>query len=467
MQGTSSQGIVPSQSGDVEACLRVLRAFAADPVLLSNEAEIGRLISRIYKRARKERRRLSQHSRVQSDAKTVQNTGRFRMESNGTPLERNEISLNSDAAESVEVFTRLRAKSRKCYICKQSYRQVHHFYHLLCPECASLNFSKRNETSDLTGRQSLVSGGRIKIGFQTALKLLRCSASVTVTTRFPKDAAFRFSQEDDFDSWQHRLRIQQADFRNVPGLLTLIERLDGELPALDILVNNAAQSVRDSPESIARLQQIESNSHLSANQSSLLAVKLSQAEGSSTESLIPALVTIPHSTSLDRNGELVDLRENHSWTDHLADVESVDLLEVLLINANAPCLLASKLKPLFLRSSYPDRYIINVTGLDGQFGRAKSARHPHVNMSKAALNMLTRTSAQDYAYSGIYMNSVDTGWITHLASHSWRIKMHERGFVPPLDEVDGGARILEPILQGIKGERVFGKLFRHFRQSNW
>ncbi len=175
---------------------------------------------------------------------------------------------------------------------------------------------------------------------------------------------------------------------------------------------------------------------------------------------IPALI--------DRHEEPLDHREDNSWTARLADVGPVELLEVLLINATAPFLLIGRLKPLFLRSTSPDRYIVNVAGLDGQFGRSfKTDRHPHVNMSKAALNMITRTSAADYARDGIFLNSVDAGWVTHEGGYSTRVRMRAQGFVPPLDEVDGAARIYDPIVRGLTGERDFGRFFKDYRPTDW
>ena len=171
---------------------------------------------------------------------------------------------------------------------------------------------------------------------------------------------------------------------------------------------------------------------------------------------------------LDRPEEPPDWRESNSWTARLADVGPVELLEVLLVNAAAPFLLIGRLKPLLLRSRFPDRYVVNVAGLDGQFGRAfKTDRHPHVNMSKAALNMITRTSAADYARDGIYVNSVDVGWVTHEGAYSARVRMRDRGFVPPLDEVDGAARIYDPIVRGLGGERECGRFFKDYRPADW
>lgn len=460
---TRNPAPVPTTAEDMQVSLRVLREMAFSPDAVPHHEELERLIARIYKRVRKERRRESEQQRRQSDAQTLSRTGRVR-------VERSALGPHDETSADDAEFSALQARSRRCYVCKQPYRDVHHFYHLLCPDCARLNFAKRNQSVDMTGRIALVTGGRIKIGFQTALKLLRCGARVSVTTRFPKDAAARYAQEADFSTWQDRLTIFPADFRDVPGFLRLIEMLRVRLPALDILINNAAQSVRNSADYLHRLQRIESAAALPANLSHLIGVMKEAVSGGAVSAAGGAssdVSLLTNTGQLDRHGELIDQRESHSWTNRLAEVEPVDLLESLLINVNAPCLLASRLKPLFLRSPFRDRFVINVTGLDGQFGRSKSDRHPHVNMTKAALNMLTRTSAADYAQSGIFMNSVDTGWITHLASNSRRMQMQLRGFVPPLDEVDGAARILDPVLRGIHGELLFGQLWRHFRPSTW
>ena len=76
-------------------------------------------------------------------------------------------------------------------------------------------------------------------------------------------------------------------------------------------------------------------------------------------------------------------------------------------------MLNARLKPLMLRTPERDKHIVNVSAVEGQFYRKfKTTRHPHTNMAKAALNMMTRTSATDYAADGIHMNSVDTGWVT-------------------------------------------------------
>jgi NAD(P)-dependent dehydrogenase (short-subunit alcohol dehydrogenase family) len=336
---------------------------------------------------------------------------------------------------------------------------------------------KRLQRVDLTGRRAVITGGRIKIGYQAALKLLRDGAEVVVTTRFPREAALRYAGEPDFDAWQGRLRIEYLDLRSLPDVMTFADGLLSEHAALDILINNAAQTVRRTPDYHAGAEPLERQpiESLPANVLAVLGdnslrrlTSGSSDPGSSRGDEADASSTGLIPTRLHRLDEPPDLRESNSWTARLADVGPVELLEVLVVNATAPYLLIGRLKPLFLRARFADRYVVNVAGLDGQFGRAfKTDRHPHVNMSKAALNMITRTSAADYARDGIFMNSVDVGWVTHEGAYSARVRMRDSGFVPPLDEVDGAARIYDPIVRGFGGEREFGRFFKDYRPTDW
>jgi NAD(P)-dependent dehydrogenase (short-subunit alcohol dehydrogenase family) len=396
------------------------------------------------------------------------------------------------AAESLTNSHRPIADSRNCYICKQDYTAVHHFYDKLCPACGELNYAKRTELADLSGRTALLTGGRVKIGYQAGLKLLRAGARLIVTTRFPRDSAARYAAESDFEAWSDRLLIFGLDLRHTPSVEGFCRELLATEDRLDFIINNACQTVRRPPAFYQHMLAAETAAQGSLPEPARrllgagrgIAATVARPRHDSMGLLYAAqlsqvaLLPEDHDVGaelfpegrLDQDLQQVDLRGRNSWRLLLDEVSSVELMEVQLVNAIAPFVLNARLKPLMLRTTNRDKHIVNVSAVEGQFYRRfKTTRHPHTNMAKAALNMMTRTSATDYHHAGIHMNSVDTGWVTdedpvELA----RKKTAEHRFHPPLDIVDGAARITDPIISGINsGEHVWGQFLKDYRPTDW
>ncbi|MCX4658542.1 SDR family NAD(P)-dependent oxidoreductase [Streptomyces uncialis] len=479
---TYGPGIDPER---LAVCLGVLEELDKLEVDHPDAIAVRRATAGIYrtvKQRRRQERRASKtaHDKAVTEATATGSAERIDDETQGL------LPSGTAAGELAGILQR----PRSCYTCKARYVEVDAFYHQLCRDCAATNRTRRDAGADLTGKRALLTGGRAKIGMYIALRLLRDGAHTTITTRFPNDAVRRFKAMPDSADWMHRLKVVGIDLRDPAQVVALADSVSAAGP-LDILINNAAQTVRRSPQAYSEL--------LAAESAPVPAGELPAAEvigtfGSGAVAALPAARTgglsaqditelalvsgsaslerIAAGTAIDAGGLVPDLHASNSWVQTVDEVDPVELLEVQLCNSTAPFILISRLRPAMtaaVAAGARRAYIVNVSAMEGVFNRGyKGAGHPHTNMAKAALNMLTRTSAQEmYDQDRILMTAVDTGWITDERPHPDKMRLADAGFHAPLDLIDGAARVYDPIVRGEAGEDLYGVFMKDYAPGKW
>lgn len=443
-----------------ETCLAVLDELKNDPLNNPDNDRFKALINKIKKNSRKQIRKESFNNKRETDLELEKNTTIVKNAISGKSV----YSTDSESIQKI-TYTKLQ-RPKNCYCCNKSYLMAHSFYNRICPECAEFNYEKRFQKSDLTEQHAVITGCRIKVGYATTLKLLRAGATVIGTTRFPALALECFGQESDFEKWEDQLTIYGLDLRNLKEIDHFIEYVNHRFERLEILVNNAAQTIRYPDDYYLPIINREKELLLSAPENTVVpnATPVLNNQSLIASNAVPDLADL----KLTRFGQPVDNRSKTSWNSTLAEVDLMELLEVNLINQIAPYHLVKGFKTLIKKSDKDAKHIINVTSSEGIFShKNKSHFHPHTNMTKASLNMMTRTAAQDYAKDNIYMNSVDVGWISTGATEALRKRQFEKGYVPPLDSVDGASRILDPIYNGTHGSPIFGKLLKNYVEHDW
>ena len=502
MSSTASAPGPGLDPADLEATLRVLATVHHLPDDHPDHVTVKRAAAHMYKAIKKERKLSKRaeelaHDRAVTEATATGSALRIDDETAGLPL----VSTAPGA------FAGELLNPRGCYICKADYTLVDAFYHWLCPSCAAMSHAKRDQRTDLSGRRALLTGGRAKIGMHIALRLLRDGAHTTITTRFPHDAMRRFAGLPDAADWIDRLKVVGIDLRDPTQVISLADEVAADGP-LDILINNACQTVRRTPGAYSRLVDAESaplpegvrlpemitfdrisEAHPAAIAGALGTEAVAHHDGESSEAALAhhnaatitalalkagsaSLAAHLDGTAVDAGGLLPDLQTTNSWTQVVDQVDPLELLEVQLCNQTAPFLLVSRLRPAMraaVQAGARRAYVVNVSAMEGQFSRRyKGPGHPHTNMSKAALNMLTRTSAGEMFESDrILMTAVDTGWITDERPHQDKLRHAGDGWHAPLDLVDGAARVYDPIVRGEAGEDLLGCFLKDYAVSPW
>lgn len=514
-KGTTPEALSAEQ---IQQCIEILNTLNSDTnqifdipketrlALIKAAGKLSRPSREEFSKRKKDAKKAIKRKQAARDKSARNSTGIRSARDASIFIAPSMIELTGNEAEEAPTL----ASPRNCYVCKTVFDKLHHFYDTMCTECGDFNYAKRFQTADLTGQVALVTGSRLKIGYHITLMMLRAGATVIATTRFPVDSALRFAKEHDFQDWGDRLKIHGLDLRHIPSVEIFCNFIEQQYDRLDVLINNAAQTVRRPagfykhlmPNEDKPIEQLPpfAQELLADHDACLRELRsLSNGVGKGQNKNLPVtwhgkqlgiglsasaqLSQIPYSIDnsltaeevfpdgkLDADLQQVDLRKTNSWRLKLGEIPTTEMLEVQLVNSVAPFVLCNRLVNLMKKENTGMKHVINVSAMEGKFHQFhKEDRHPHTNMAKAALNMMTLTSASDFAKHGIYTNAVDTGWVTdedpvELAKR--KEELHD--FQPPLDIVDGAARVMDPLFDGINtGKHWNGKFLKDYRPISW
>jgi NAD(P)-dependent dehydrogenase (short-subunit alcohol dehydrogenase family) len=358
-------------------------------------------------------------------------------------------------------------RALRCYLCDAPFRGDPSAPERRCSDCVELERRKRERRPALAGRVALVTGGRVRIGYAVCVSLLRAGATVHATSRFAASALDRFAREPDYGTFAARLAVHSLDLCDLPATERFAERFVARFGAPDILVNNAARTIDHPPSWLDEMRAIDRR-RLDALPEGARDAARAFDPGPSHE-----LAKDGGTTALDHEGQPLDPRPRNAWRAKIGEVPLRELLAVHAVNALAPFVLVDRFRSAMTsghREAHPARFIVNVTSPEGRYYRRyKGPWHPHTNMAKAALDMMTRTCAEELASHGVFLSSVDPGWVSDQHTMAVRDVLNTSAdFCPPVSVEDAAARVLDPVYSAIEGAPpAWGVVFRNYAPCPW
>lgn len=334
----------------------------------------------------------------------------------------------------------------QCYICRKFYLNNDTFdrYYTMCLQCGIFNYKQRFYTANLSNIVAFVSGIRQKIGYCIALKLLRAGATVIGTSRFYNITNYNYKKNNDYNEWKDRLIICSCDFTDISQVNDLISFLKKK--NLNIIINNACQTIRPSNNYIKKLLLLEN--HLSLNFLEYdNAHRLQTSNHCSDNSIIihsqiDSNFLIDNKIVLNNFHDIVDdnIKQSSSWNKKIDQIDPREIFEAIIINQTVPTLFVNQLKS----TMKGPKFIINVTALEGQFNTKKNANHLHTNMCKSAMDMMIRTLFEEQDPE-LHVYCINPGFVSGVNPQ------HEHF---PLSPEDAASRILNPIFRYFNGDPI-------------
>ena len=351
----------------------------------------------------------------------------------------------------------------KCYQCKKYYNSQIHIegYEFLCIQCADENYVNKNLKVNLLNQTYLITGGRVKLGYASALKLLRFGAKVIITTRYPNFAMSNYQEESDYHLWKDNLTIIECDFTKLKEIYAMLDLLQNY--SFNGIINNACQTIKASNSYYEKVKEIESGlkNDIKSNNNSIMGTNLDIVLYQDTFNILNNTVydkqirIYKEKSEISIFKDVKDVQHDNSWDKKIDEITQEEIVECTLINQIVPTLIINKLKH---RLTKP-KFIINVTSFEGSFNYNKNDKHIHTNMCKTAMNMMIRTLHED-PDKDLHVYAINPGFVSGICPQSDKY---------PVGLEDGATRILYPIIKYALNDPLDKSIMimQNYKKTDW
>lgn len=375
----------------------------------------------------------------------------------------------------LQINTCIRHDYSRCYECKKYYDNTFCLsaYKAYCFDCGIKHYSNKIESVQLNGYTVFITGIRVKIGFATALRILRNGGKVIGTTRYPHFAISNYAKEPDYNMWKSNISIIKCDFLNIESVYKLLDIITSNNYQINAFINMAFRTVKTSTFYSEAVRSIETNLekrfYLENEQLNNFTnvVKYNGAQNKQilfdndilSKANTNSLVTYQMPVKINIFKDVVDAKLECSWDKTIDKIDPKEIVECMAINQLVPTLIINSLKSKLIN---PLKTIINICSFEGQFNyEKKTDKHIHTNMCKSALNMLIRSLCED-SDPTFRAFTIDPGYVSGKKTNP---ELNEL----PVSMDDAAAKIMWPIFRHFKGnplDKSWIKI-RNYNKEPW